>query len=170
MLPCLEARLVCMAVNSARIVSSPSAKFLLWSRIIHIMDARVVVVIVSWAILENYFIALIIFTMHLKNGQSSENNAKSKFAKHLSNSMNSSAVCGILGDNFFFRFAISCMVTVDAQVRASLVSFSWAISSSSRSKTMNGDRPSLAFNREGRLMLPSFPSQFRLLIFLTTLL
>ena len=71
--------------------------------------------------------------------------------------MNSSAVSGIFGLRRCLKFEISCIVTAEARDRASSVSLILATSSSSKSRTMNGDRPSVALSKEGRRIFPSLP-------------
>ena len=137
-----------MVVNSARIVSSPRANVRLCKSIIQRMEARAIFDIACRATREYSFNALIMRSTHRKNGQSPVKSAKSRFAYLLSSSMNSSAVFGTFGLRRCRRLDIFWMVIADARVSASSVSLILATSSSSRSRTMNSERPSVAFSRE----------------------
>ena len=94
-----------------RIVVSPMENFLIWSRIIRMINALVLRVMALRATWEKSLMELINFTRDQKSGIVSENSAKLRFAYYLSSSINPSAVSEISGVIRFFKFLMSCRVT-----------------------------------------------------------
>ena len=70
---CLGDKLVCILENSVSIVLSPMGSFLLWSRIIQMINALVLIVMASQATREKTFMELMIFTRDQNRGLISEN-------------------------------------------------------------------------------------------------
>ena len=91
---------MCIVNNSARMVVSATYYFLLWSRIIQIIDALVLRVMELRSTQEKALMECITFTRDRKSASVSENSAKLRFAYHFSIDTNSSDVSrtsGVIG-------------------------------------------------------------------------
>ena len=150
---CLEERLVCIVYNSARTVVSPMENFLLWSRIIQMIDALVLIVMALQDTRDKALMESMILTRARNIGIVLEKRVNLMFAYNLSSSMSPSAASGISGFISFFRFLMSWRVTYDARVRASSSSLIDATWSSVKSRTKNGEIPLVVLARDRRVIL-----------------
>ena len=154
---------MCIVDNSVSIVLSPMDKFLLWSRIIYIIDTLVLIVMASRATWEKALMESINFMRDQNSGIISENSAKLKFSYHLSSIINLSDVSGISGVARLFKFLMSCRVTNNARVKALSYSLMDATWYSVRYRTRNGERPLVALTSNGQVMFLSLTTQLRLI-------
>ena len=92
--------------------------FLIWSRIIQIIDTLVLRFMALRATWEKVFMESITYTRAQKSRLVSDNSAKLRFAYRFSSRINPSAVSRISGVISFFNFLMSCRWTKDNRVRA----------------------------------------------------
>ena len=93
---------MCIVDNSARTVIYPMENFLIWSRIIQIINALVLRVMALQATWEKALMGSINFKRARNSGLVSKNRATLRFAYRLSISINPLAVSGISGVIRFF--------------------------------------------------------------------
>ena len=93
---------MCIVNNSAKIFVSPIENFLLWIRIILMINTLVLIVIASRATQDNALMEFMTLIRAHNRGLVSDNRANLRFVYCLSSSINPPAVSGISGVIRFF--------------------------------------------------------------------